>query len=59
MQPRPGCGRPPSRASFTVLSRFVALEMLEARRLVQECITDDEVSAPSSNRQAIAPATNH
>jgi len=32
-------------AAFTVLNRFVALKMLEARDLVQECITKGERSA--------------
>lgn len=32
-------------ASFTALNRFVALKMLEARELVQECITKGEQSA--------------
>jgi hypothetical protein len=32
-------------AAFTTLNRFVALKMLEARELVQECITKGEQSA--------------
>lgn len=32
-------------AAFTALNRFVALKMLEARELVQECITKGEQSA--------------
>ncbi|MFE8597324.1 BREX-1 system adenine-specific DNA-methyltransferase PglX [Archangium violaceum] len=32
-------------AAFTTLNRFVALKMLEARKLVQECITKGEQSA--------------
>src|SRR5437762_1584135 len=31
-------------AAFTALNRFVALKMLEARQLVQECITKGEQS---------------
>src|SRR5579862_4346585 len=31
-------------AAFTTLNRFVALKMLEARELVQECITKGEQS---------------
>jgi hypothetical protein len=31
--------------AFTTLNRFVALKMLEARELVQECITKGEQSA--------------
>ncbi len=31
-------------AAFTTLNRFVALEMLEARGLVQECVTKGEQS---------------
>ena len=31
-------------AAFTTLNRFVALKMLEARDLVQECITKGEAS---------------
>src|SRR4051812_48509727 len=32
-------------AAFTTLNRFVALKMLEARELAQECITKGEQSA--------------
>lgn len=32
-------------AAFTILNRFVALKMLEARRLVQQCITKGEQSS--------------
>src|SRR5690606_38233555 len=32
-------------AAFTTLNRFAALKMLEARELVQECITKGEQSA--------------
>jgi hypothetical protein len=32
-------------AAFTTLNRFVALKMLEARQLVQECVTKGEQSA--------------
>ena len=32
-------------AAFTTLNRFVALKMLEARELVQECITKGEQSS--------------
>src|SRR5690349_16162046 len=32
-------------AAFTTLNRFVALKMLEARQLVQECITKGEQSS--------------
>ncbi|MER8650968.1 DNA methyltransferase [Mesorhizobium sp. M0586] len=32
-------------AAFTTLNRFVALKMLEARRLVQECITKGDASS--------------
>jgi hypothetical protein len=36
-------------SAFTTLNRFVALKMLEARQLVQECITKGEQSAGFSS----------
>ena len=36
-------------AAFTTLNRFIALKMLEARELVQECITKGEQSAGYRN----------
>src|SRR6478672_7725976 len=43
-------------AAFTTLNRFVALKMLEARELVQECITDGEQS-PGSRSSPTALGT--
>ncbi|MBY3465671.1 SAM-dependent methyltransferase [Rhizobium laguerreae] len=43
-------------AAFTTLNRFVALKMLEARSLVQECITKGEASSGFVNEYlAFAP----
>lgn len=42
-------------AAFTTLNRFVALKMLEARDLVQECITKGEQSAGYSEFYGMAP----
>src|ERR1700734_3083837 len=42
-------------ASFTTLNRFVALKMLEARQLVQECITKGEQSAGYREFCGMAP----
>lgn len=42
-------------AAFTTLNRFVALKMLEARDLVQECITKGEQSAGYREFCGLAP----
>jgi hypothetical protein len=42
-------------AAFTALNRFVALKMLEARELVQECITKGERSAGYREFGGMAP----
>lgn len=42
-------------AAFTTLNRFVALKMLEARQLVQECITKGEESAGYREFCGMAP----
>jgi hypothetical protein len=42
-------------AAFTTLNRFVALKMLEARELVQECITKGEESAGYHEFCGMAP----
>jgi hypothetical protein len=42
-------------AAFTALNRFVALKMLEARELVQECITRGEQSAGYREFCGMAP----
>ena len=42
-------------AAFTTLNRFVALKMLEARELVQECITKGEQSRGYSEFCGMAP----
>jgi len=42
-------------AAFTMLNRFVALKMLEARELVQECITKGEQSAGYGEYCGMAP----
>ncbi len=42
-------------AAFTTLNRFVALKMLEARRLVQECITKGEQSGGYKEFCGMAP----
>jgi hypothetical protein len=42
-------------AAFTTLNRFVALKMLEARDLVQECITQGEQSAGYREFCGLAP----
>ncbi|MHC2261400.1 Eco57I restriction-modification methylase domain-containing protein [Sinorhizobium meliloti] len=42
-------------AAFTTLNRFVALKMLEARQLVQECITRGEQSAGFKEFCGLAP----
>jgi hypothetical protein len=42
-------------AAFTTLNRFVALKMLEARELVQECITRGEQSAGYREFGGMAP----
>jgi hypothetical protein len=42
-------------AAFTTLNRFAALKMLEARRLVQECITKGEQSAGYREFCGMAP----
>lgn len=43
-------------AAFTTLNRFIALKMLEARELVQECITKGEQSAGYREFCGMAPA---
>lgn len=43
-------------AAFTTLNRFVALKMLEARELVQECITKGEHSAGYREFCGMAPS---
>ena len=42
-------------AAFTTLNRFVALKMLEARELVQECVTKGEHSAGYREFCGLAP----
>src|SRR5262249_34178630 len=42
-------------AAFTILNRFVALKMLEARGLVQECITKGEQSSGYKEFCGMAP----
>lgn len=42
-------------ASFTALNRFVALKMLEARGLVQECVSQGERSAGFKEFAGLAP----
>src|SRR6202521_5539626 len=42
-------------AAFTTLNRFVALKMMEARELVQECITKGEQSAGYREFCGMAP----
>ena len=43
-------------AAFTTLNRFVALKMLEARELVQECVTRGEQSSGYQEFCGLAPA---
>lgn len=42
-------------AAFTALNRFVALKMLEARGLVQECVSRGEESSGFTEFSALAP----
>lgn len=42
-------------AAFTTLNRFVALKMLEARELVQQCITRGEQSSGDQEFCGLAP----
>ncbi len=42
-------------AAFTTLNRFVALKMLEARGLLQECITKGELSSGFKEFTGLAP----
>jgi hypothetical protein len=42
-------------AAFTTLNRFVALKMLEARELVQECVTKGELSSGYREFCGLAP----
>ena len=42
-------------AAFTTLNRFVALKMLEARKLVQECVSKGENSIGFTEFAALAP----
>ena len=44
-------------AAFTTLNRFIALKMLEARELVQECITKGEQSAGYREFCGMAPGS--
>src|SRR5258708_720041 len=43
-------------AAFTTLNRFVALKMLEARDLVQECISRGDASSGFAEFCGLAPA---
>jgi hypothetical protein len=43
-------------AAFTTLNRFVALKLLEARKLLQECVTRGEQSAGFGEFCGMAPA---
>src|ERR1700674_2072122 len=43
-------------AAFTTLNRFVALKMLEARELVQECVSRGDVSSGFAEFCGLAPA---
>jgi len=43
-------------ASFTTLNRFVALKMLEARSLVQQCVSKGDESGGFKEFTALAPA---
>ena len=45
-------------AAFTTLNRFVALKMLEARELVQECISRGEESSGYREFCGLAPGVN-
>ena len=45
-------------AAFTTLNRFVALKMLEARELVQECISKGEQSAGYKEFGMLAPGVS-
>ena len=45
-------------AAFTSLNRFVALKMLEARELVQECISRGDQSAGFKEFTGLAPGLN-
>ena len=45
-------------AAFTALNRFVALKMLEARELVQECISRGEESSGYREFCGLAPGVN-
>ena len=42
-------------AAFTTLNRFVALKMLEARQLVQECVSEGDDSSGFKEFTALAP----
>ncbi len=46
-------------AAFTTLNRFVALKMLEARELVQQCITAGEDSTGYQEFIGLAPGVGH
>ena len=46
-------------AAFTTLNRFVALKMLEARELVQECISAGEDSSGYQEFIGLAPGVAH
>jgi len=45
-------------AAFTTLNRFVALKMLEARELVQECVTKGELSSGYREFCGMAPGVS-
>ena len=46
-------------AAFTALNRFVALKMLEARELVQQCISEGEDSSGYQEFIGLAPGVAH
>ena len=45
--------------AFTTLNRFVALKMLEARELVQQCVSAGEESSGYQEFIGLAPGINH
>ena len=55
MKPADAIGAYLREAAFTCLNRFVALKMLEARELVQECISKAEQSAGFKEFCGLAP----
>ena len=46
-------------AAFTTLNRFVALKMLEARELIQQCISAGEDSSGYQEFSGLAPGVTH